>query len=569
MAFRLPTRSEWKTLFDNLSKKEKAYFAAFFLVAWVSGIFLLREIDHRFASRVPASGGSITEGIVGTPRFINPLLVINDADRDLEQIIYAGLMKPDGHGSLAPQLAERYEVSEDGLTYTFYLRKNLQWHDGAPLTADDVVFTINLAKNPAIRSSKFANWEGVTATATSDRVIEFRLKRPFAPFIEQTTLGILPKHLWEKVTAEEFSSSNFNTKPIGSGPFQITSVSKNAAGIITSLSLSAFKRYQPHAPYIKTMNIRFYRSDKDLDDALKRGEVDTASTDDGQTKPRGNRLLNIELPRIVAVFFNPDNFQPFRDQALRDALNTAVDRGQIVREAVNNRARVTSLSIPPGTFGYDESLEQISYDIDRARDILSKAGYEDTDGDGIIEKKVSKKEKIPIEFTIVTANAPELVKTAEIVKGMWEKLGIRVKIEPLEQGDLKEEFIRPRNYQALLFGQILGEDPDPYAFWHTSQRKHPGVNLAEYANTKVDKILEDARATVDQQKRADLYRDFEAEIAKDKPAVFLYSPTLLYSIPKYLNGTELSYIPYPQARFANIDSWYITTKRVWNVLLRR
>ncbi len=565
-SFSLPTRDQWLTAFDSLSKKEKFFILGFFGVAVISGIVLLRQFDTRFATQVPAAGGSLTEGIVGAPRFVNPLLAISDADHDLVSIIYAGLMKSDGHGGLTPQLAERYEVSDDGLVYTFYLRDKLVWHDSKPLTADDVVFTVELAQNPAIRSTKFANWEGINAIAKSDRIVEFHLKRPFAPFLENTTLGILPKHLWQDITSEEFSASTLNIKPVGAGPYSVDSISKTSAGITTSYTLAPFKRYQPHAPYLSKIILRFFRSETELKDAFENGEIDSTSSDT-ETQSSRHTQHAVELPRVVGVFLNQDTYQAFRDSALREAMELSVDRERIIKESLAGAGKSTSLPIPPGTFGYNKALEHTEQNNDRAREILKKAGYEDSNNDGILEKQISKKEKVAIAFTLTTANAPELIKTAALLKTMWREIGIDVTVQPLEQGDLKEDFIRPRNYQALLFGQIFGDDPDLYAFWHTSQRKHPGVNLALYANTKVDKILEDARQMVNTEKRKDLYKAFTAEIIKDRPAIFLYSALLHYVTPNYLHGLDLAHIPNPQARFTNIDGWYVSTKYKWNILL--
>jgi peptide/nickel transport system substrate-binding protein len=570
MAFSLPTRKEWEIMFDNLSKREKSVFLLLFLATWVLGVLILIRVDRHYSTQLPANGGDLVEGIVGVPRFINPLLALSDADRDLTRIVYAGLMKADGKGGLAPQLADHYDVSADGLSYTFTLRDNLFWHDGERLTAADVVFTVSQAKNPAIRSPRLANWEGVGVETPDDKTIVFHLKKPYAPFLESTTMGIMPKHLWEKLTPEEFGLSNLNTHPVGSGPFEISTVTKNGTGSITEIVLARFNKYAPTPAHISTLTFRFYQTDKEFEQAFGNGDLDLASIDPASV-PNSKSLLEIQLPRVVGVFFNQDNYVPFKDAALRDAFSRAVDRNRIIREAKGGHARATALPIPPGTAGYDVSLDVTTFDMDGARAALAKAGYGDTNGNSIIDKKLAKKDKdaTDIRFTLATLNTPELIKTAEIIRATWKDLGVEVNVQMYEQGDLEQNIIRPRNYDALLFGQAIGYFPDPFAFWHTSQRNHPGLNLALYANTKVDKALDDARTTTDNTKRIELYKTFLTEYTKDEPAIILYSPTYAYIVPKELRGINIENIPFPQERFSSIETWYTHTSSVWNIFIKK
>lgn len=563
----LPTRKEMGLALDNLSKKEKIVFITLFLIAWVVGTLILIRLDKDYSTQVPANGGTITEGIVGAPRFLNPLLAVSDADRDLTRLLYGSLLKADGQGSLVPELAERYEVSSDGLTYTFFLKENLEWHDRQPLTARDIAFTVNLAKNPAIKSAKLANWEGVTAEIVDDRQIKFHLRRAYAPFLENTTLGILPEHIWQNISPAEFNLSVYNTEPIGSGPFQIDSVQKNTSGSIIGYDLSAFEQYKPEPPYLSGLSIKFYQSDSSLEQDITQGLVQAGSVsriiDNDMTVTHA-----AHLPRTFAVFFNQDEYDGFKNQGLRNALSISVDRNRIVSEALEGNGTPTSLPIPPESFAYAKDLESLAVDIEGAKAALEKADIKDTDGDGIVERLVNK-ERVPVRFRLATLNeSPELMRTAELIRDMWRKIGIDVTIDRLDRGDL-ERMINERKYEALLFGQLLGFDPDPYAFWHTSQRKGPaGLNIVNYANTKVDQLLEDARGTVDTQKRIELYHSFQEELMKDKPAVFLYSQLYLYATPRNLSGVEFTSLPTPQDRFAQSPYWHLNTKSVWNIFLK-
>lgn len=565
----LPTRSEWQTLFDALTRNEKITFLIFLLVAWISINGVLVRVDRDLSKEVPANGGSVTEGIVGIPRFINPLLAISDVDRDIARIVYAGLVKPDGEGGFTPELAERYEISEDGLTYTFWLRQGLRWHDGEVLTTEDVAFTIGLAKNPAIRSHRLAHWEGVDAEIKNEREIVFHLKRPYAPFLGNMTMGILPEHLWHDTEPEAFPLSALNTQPVGSGPFRVDTVTKDDRGVITAFNLKRFKGYLPQSSYLDSVVFYFYPTDTALRDAFETSAVDTASIDHSWHIPSQSIVHEMSLPRVVGVFFNQDTYTPLRDPILREALGKAIDRDRIIKEILGGRATATSLPIPPGTFAHASTLEQTGRDIEGAKDMLAKAKYEDTDGDGILEKLEGKKDRIKISFTITTIQTPELVRAAEMMRDMWREIGVEVAVQAYEKGDLDQNFIRPRNYDALLYGLVMGYDVDPLGFWHARQIKHPGSNIALYANTKVDKLLEDAQNTTSNDKRKELYTLFQEELSKDRPAIFLYSPKYLYATRQDLGGIGDDIIPFPQERFSTIDAWYTQTKSVWNILTKK
>jgi peptide/nickel transport system substrate-binding protein len=561
----LPTRSEWRTLFDALTRHEKITFLIFLFIAWVSINGVLVRIDRDFSTEIPTNGGSVTEGIVGIPRFINPLLAISDADRDIARIVYAGLVKPDGNGGFTPELAERYEISEDGLTYTFWLREGLRWHDGEDLTAQDVAFTIELTKNPAIRSHRLAHWEGVNVEVKNEREIAFHLKRPYAPFLGNATVGILPQHLWRDTEPEAFPLSTLNTQPVGAGPFRVDAITKDDRGVITAFDLKRFKGYLPRPPYLDSVTFYFYPTDAALRTAFEDNTVDAASVDHSWLTSSKNTIHEMSLPRVVGVFFNQDSYTPLRDPILREALNKAIDRDRIINEILGGRATATSLPIPPGTFGHASTLEHTDRDLQGAKDMLAKANYQDTDGDGIIEKLEGKKDRVKIALTITTIQTPELVRAAEMMRDMWREIGVEVTVQAYEKGDLDQNFIRPRNYDALLYGLVMGYDVDPLGFWHARQIKHPGSNIALYANTKVDKLLEDAQNTTSTDKRKELYTLFQEEISKDRPAIFLYSPRYLYATNKNLGGIGDDIIPFPQERFSTINTWYTQTKSVWNI----
>jgi peptide/nickel transport system substrate-binding protein len=223
--------------------------------------------------------------------------------------------------------------------------------------------------------------------------------------------------------------------------------------------------------------------------------------------------------------------------------------------------------IPDGLMDNNQSSSN-EYSIDAAENILLKAGWIKNTSTGIMEKKISKTKTIKLAITISTLNSPDLIKAAELIKSDWEKIGAIVDIKQFEFGDLQQNIIRPRKFEALLYGMVIGRDMDFFAFWHSSQRNDPGLNISMYANSKVDKLLEDARKTSNISTRIDKYKSFESEIKKDIPAVFLYSPEFIYIIPNRVKGSSIGTITLPYERFLNINNWYIETNNLWKIFAK-
>ncbi|MCE9585294.1 hypothetical protein K8Q94_01575 [Candidatus Nomurabacteria bacterium] len=586
--FKLPTKTELKSAFSYFSKREWLIFFSLVIVLFVSTIIILEKINKSFMTEIPAPGGSISEGIIGTPRFVNPILALSDADRDLVSLIYSGLLRKDSDGNLIPDLAESYDVSKDGLTYTFTLKDKIFFHDKKPITADDIVFTITKAKDPIIKSPIKANWDGVTVEKIDEKTIKFTLKQPYASFLENMTLGIIPMHIWGNSTAIELNDANIN--PIGSGPYRVTKTNKQSSGLIDSYELSYFKNFILKKPNIKNINLHFYPNENYLIEGLKNGEVDQASSITPQNaellKDKGYRIESSVLPRVFGLFFNQNQAQIFTDKHIIEAINQAIDKDQIINEVLSGYGVVINDPIPPNMLAYqklnkdDKSTHEEN--LQKALDILAKDGWK-KNADGVLEKttitgkknskgktvSTGKKSTSIIEFSISTGNAPELAKTAEIISNDLNALGMKVDVKTFETGNLNQTVIRPRKYDALLFGQIINHESDLFAFWHSSQRHDPGLNIAMYTNAKVDKILEDALVTTNENNRIKKYAEFENEIEKDSPAVFLYSPSFIYVISKNLKGLSINHLISPADRFLNSYLWYTQTEGVWKIFSKQ
>ncbi len=573
--FRLPSYPEINIAIKTFSKKEKIVFLIFLVIFIVSIFGTLITTNNALSIEVPKFTGTLDMGIIGTPRFINPILEISDADRDITALVYSGLLRPGNDVGLSLDLAESYSESEDGLSYTFTLKKEARFHDGKPVTSDDVIFTINQIKDPSLKSPKRASWEGVDIEKIDDKTFKFILQQPYSPFLENATVGILPHYLWEEASSSLMSFSEFNIDPIGSGPYKIKKIKKNSAGVVTSYILTANEDFSLGRPFIKKLVVKFYPNEEKAISAFQNNEISTIggiSPENVSKAKKNNFNINIlNLPRVFGVFFNQNSAPIFANKEVRDALDEAIDKKKIIENVLMGFGAEIDSPIPPGILGSHNatsSLREIEESredkLRGARELLEKSGWKLNEEDHIFEKK-SGKELSRLEFSISTSNIPELKQTGEIIKSMWEELGAKVDLKIFEISDLNQNVIRPRKYDALIFGEILSHDPDPFAFWHSSQRNDPGLNIALYANITVDKLLEEARKTKDRKERIDKYLKFQEEVKKDTPAVFLYSPSYIYITPKTLKGFNVENITLPSERFNNINKWYLKTKKVWKI----
>ncbi len=558
-------------IIKSFSSREKIMFFLIAIVFAISALGLVWKASSFFMVEIPEYGGSLTEGVIGTPRFINPLLALSDTDRDLTQLVYSGLLRARADGELTTDLAESFEISEDGLVYTFVLKKDLIWQDGKPLDADDVVFTVLRVKDPVLKSPRRASWEGVNAEKVDSRTVRFTLSQPYSPFLENTTIGILPKHAWEQIASEQFGFSNLNIEPVGSGPYKIRFVKKDSLGIPEYYDLSPFKHFALQRPYINNVRVKFYQNAEELLAALEDGEIDAVSAiSPEQTaayKKAGKSVITYALPRMFGVFFNQNQNPIFIESAVREALSLSVNRDKIIQDVLSGYGTALYGPLPPGSLGFTESVyekEKISTDRARAEEILEKAGWK-KNAETLVRQKTVKKKVQYLRFSITTGETAELKHTVELLKEMWTEIGAEVEIKIFKSGDLNQNSIRPRKYDALFFGEIIGRESDPFAFWHSSQRNDPGLNIALYTNITTDKLLEEGRTTPLKEKRVEIYKKFEKEIIEDTPLVTIYSPDFIYIVPRDIKGMSVGTITTPSERFLDVYSWYINTARVWKV----
>ncbi len=552
----------WKTIGKTLTFKEKFVVAILLLVIAISLVVWLGSFYFNATKEVPKVGGEYVEGIAGQPLYLNPLLSqTSEADSDLVQLVFEGLFKYNKDGKLVTALAENYTISEDQKEYTIHLRPGILWHDGIELNANDAFFTFNILQDSAYKSPLRQSMQGVEVQLIDDYTIKFTLKNPYVGFLENLTVGLLPKHVWENIAPEKFALAEANLHPIGSGPYLFTNLQKDSGGNISTLQLTANKNYYAGAPFISKMMFNFYLGDEELIAAYNKKEImGMGSIPPENVKDiknaKSTNLHNLIIPRYFSVFFNQTKNVALANDSVRKALDMATNRQEIIDKILYGKGGALKSPFLPQINGYKE-IGSVNADIEGANKILDEAGW-------ILDKSdnVRKKDKDALAFELVTTDWPELNQSAELLKQQWAKIGANVSIKVLTVSDLQQNYIRTREYDSLLFGQAISFSPDLYSFWHSSQKRDLGLNLSLFDNKDADGLLENLRQETNQDKRIENYQQFQDILAKEIPAVFLYSRYYLYPVNNSVRGMDATDINNPAQRFVDVEKWFVKTKRI-------
>ena len=613
----LPSWSQFKYTLHFLDKTEKLIIKIALLVLVVTSISWAVYFSMNNRVSVPTTGGEYSEALIGQPKFINPLYAsTSDIDSDLTYLIYSGLFRFNEQQKLLPDLASKYTFSEDKKIYDVQLRQDVKWSDGKPFTADDVIFTFEAIQNPIVNSPLITTFQGVKIEKISQYSVRFTLKTAFAPFINSLTTQILPAHIWQDIQPINIKLAKNNLQPVGSGPWKFGKLVKDQTGNIQSYILEPNQYYHKKTPYLKSLTFKFYPDYTQALNALKSQDISALGFLPRNLKDKiSNKnfnFYNFRLPQYTAIFFNQEKSSILKDEDLRAALLLATEKTKIAK-TLNNTVEITESPILKNSLGYDPKLKSNGFNpvsstalLDKKWSIIQPEEYFKIEYDKLIKDKKDEIEKIKndvsstpkmvsssvekiektatetvrqkmnsqqsiyrkdkndniLELKITTLNTEEYKIVAQTVANMWQKAGIKTGIEYIDVHAIKD-VLKKRNYSILLYGEIVGNDPDPYPFWHSSQTNYPGLNLARFSNRDADKILEKARSSTSTANRAELYKDFQKIIIKENPAIFLYIPTHTFIVSKDVKGIMLEQAYSPSERYATVNKWYTKTKNKW------
>jgi len=514
-----------------------------------------------------APGGIYTEALIGSMGRLNPMLDWNNsADRDINRLIFSGLMRFDSRGLPQPDLADSWAATPDGMIYNFSLRQNAFWHDGQPVTSDDVIFTIELIKSTGSLFPQDIKdlWSQIEVKRLDDKTIQFKLAEPFAPFLDYVTFGILPKHLLETIPADQLANAEFNLQPVGSGPYKFDRL-LTSGGQITGVVLAANADYYIQPPFIEQVVFRFYPNSAAAFDAYNQGEVLGVSQLTGDTLEQALKestlsVYSSRLPQMGLVFLNLNNPSvPFlQSEKVRRALLFGVNRNVIVSHILNGQAIIADGPILSGSWAYYEDIEKFEYDPDAATALLKADGYVIPAGGGDVRAKDGQF----LTFTLAHPDDAIHTQIAQAIQSDWALIGVKIDLQPLAYDSLVNDYLTPRNYQAALadLNTSRTPDPDPYLFWHQSEATG-GQNYSQWDNRTASEFLETARTTADFAERARLYRNFQVVFIKDMPSLPLYYPVYSYGVDAQVQGVQVAPMYDVSDRLALITEWYLVTRR--------
>ncbi len=389
---KFPSRKQWQQFFSILNKKEKNIFFFLAVLTAASALTLAIGLYYQKTIEQADNGGSYNEGIVGQPRFINPLFLSSqDADRDIVEVLFSGLMKYNGQGELVHDLTESYQLLDAGRTIEVILKNNLFWHDKTPLTADDVVFTVNLVQEPQSQSSLRIKWMGIAVEKVSSSTVRFKLPKKYSGFLETLTLKILPKHIFKEIAPKDLAWELMSQKYLlGSGPFRFKKIEQDKTGSLKKLTLQRNELYYGKKPFLKEISFVFYQTAEDLLKGARIGEIDGFSLADpknAQKTENGFQSFALAIPRYFALFFNLQSDTIFIEKELREALALAINKEEIIENVFLGKASQARSPILAQFFGFATAETTYSFDQTAAEQTLEELGFVLNPETGIREKK--------------------------------------------------------------------------------------------------------------------------------------------------------------------------------------
>lgn len=501
------------------------------------------------ADMSPAYGDRLVEGSIGDASTLLPPLATDSASFGVASFIYNGLLKFDKDLKLVGDLADSWEVSNNGLTMTFHLRKGVKWHDGMELTSKDVMFTYQVMVDPKTPTAYSGDYLMVKKAEAPDKyTFRVHYAKPFAPALTSWTLAILPAHLLQ---GKDITKSPLARHPIGTGPYRFVEW-KQGDRIILTYNPDYFEG----RAYLDRYIFRVIPDQATMFLELKAGGVDMTGltplqyvrqTDSAKFKQeyRKYRYLAFSYTYLGYNLLDPK----FKDKRVRRALSYAIDKQELIDGVLLGLGVIATGPYKPETWAHNPDVKRYPYDPAKAKELLGQAGWNDSDGDGILERNGQ-----PFKFTIITNQGNSLrAKTAEIIQHRLREIGIVVDIRVIEWAAFINEFIDKKKFEAIILGWSLGQDPDQYDIWHSSKTEAKELNFITYKNSEVDELLIKARETFDLEERKRYYHRLQEILAEDQPYTFLYVPEALPVVHARVQGIE----PAPAGISYNFIQWYV------------
>lgn len=494
-------------------------------------------------------GDWIVTGSIADARTLVPVLASDSASADITGMLFNGLVKYDKDINLVGDLAQSWEIKDDGLTIIFHLRKNVYWHDGVPFSGRDVEFTYKMLVDPNVRTPYSGDFERIKSLEViDDYTVKLTYKEPFAPALSSWGMSIMPRHLLE---GQDLNSAGFGRDPVGTGPYKFKLWKAQE-----KIELASNHGYFEHRPFIDRYIYRVIPDEATIFLELQTQGVDSAGLSPLQFKRQTDTEFfkryyrKFRLPSFGYTYLGYNlNAAKFKDRRVRQALNYAVDKQEIINTVLLGMGEVSSGPFTSNSWAFDKEVAAVPFDPKRARDLLKDAGWVDADNDGWLEKNGER-----FEFAIITNQGnDERIKIAQIIQRRLKDIGIKVKIKVVEWSVFLTEFIDKKNFETVLLGWSLGREPDNYDIWHSSKTKEGEFNYIGFNNEEVDRLLTEARRTFDQEKRKEYYHRIHRIIYEEQPYMFLYVPDSLSILHNRFQGIK----PAPIGIGYNFIEWWV------------
>ncbi len=516
-----------------------------FLIITIFALLQLLNSCKKSPSQIDKDyGDKLIIGVFQKPTIINPILTSGSISAILLGIIFDGLIKIDENGEIKPDLAESWEISEDGLEWIFHLRKGVKFHDGVEFTAKDVKFTFDKFIKYRERSAYSSSFKLMDRVTIIDQyAIKIYLLKASPSFLSGLNVGIIPKHLLEK---ENLETSKFNYNPIGTGSFKLKSLSDK------EIILEANKQYFKGRPYLDGIIVKIFENQKVAWVKLMSGEVDFIYLLDPRKYDITKKVSSIKFytylhPYYYFIGLNHEN-EIFKDKRVRQALNYAVDKEEIINKVLKGQGRICSGTIYPNSWAYNPNIKPYPYNPEKALRLLKEAGWEDTDNDHILDKNEKK-----FSFSLYLNEGDDmLMQCALLIQQFLLDIGVEITVEVIPVFNFIAN-LNNKNFESGLMYIISGNEPDNnYIVWHSSQIEE-GKNVFSYRNQKVDRLLEEGRTTLNQAKRKEIYYQFQREMLEDPPGIFLFWREELSGIHKRFRGIKID----PMEILRNVHEWWV------------
>jgi peptide/nickel transport system substrate-binding protein len=511
-------------------------------------LFFSRSLAIK-AEEPGAKGDAFVAGSSADAIILVPFLADDAPSSGICSLIFSGLTKIDKDLEVIGDLARDWEVSEDKLTITFYLKEGVQWQDGRELTADDIKFTYQAILDPKNASPYIASYQDIEEIKIIDKhTVQFKYQRPYAPALSKLGMGIIPKHILED---ENIRESPFKRQPTGSGPYKLATWKTDQYTILDS-----FGDYFEGAPYIDRYVMRIIP-----DETIQFLELITTQIDYMNLSPYQYRYRT-ETEKFRQRFkrykylarsysyigYNLDD-PLFKDKRVRQALSYAIDKKAIIEGVLMGLGEECTGPFLKDSLYYNEEARRYPYNPDKAKRLLEEAGWVYSEKDEVL-----KKDGEEFSFRLVTNQGnKQRQDIATIVQRNWSRIGIKVDVQTIAWQAFINEFIDKRNFQAVILGWTIPIDPDIYNVWHSSSAREGGLNFIGYKNSLVDRLIEEGRATFDQEERAQVYQKIHALLAEEQPYTFLYFPYSLPAVHRRFRGIE----PASAGLMYNFIDWYV------------